>query len=192
MTRWLLSSARLAILGGGAVGVEDNLGIGPTALQVVEHPLLLEEHVDYHGAVVDEDPASLVAALDAEFFDSRGIQAVLNLLGDVLGLHARGSAGYHEVVADRGQGGDVEHQHVVGFAINRRVGGILGYFKTFQTGYVSFLFWRIQGAGLSLLVAARGSFAGRRLEIELMIHNILVHRLRDQIPNGSPPGYPPA
>ncbi len=92
-------------------------GIAPDVLERVIGAVLGREDVDDEVAVVDEGPAALLGALDAELGLAELLHLLVDLDGDGVALPARGRRDDHEVVDQRGGLAQVEQEDIPGAVV---------------------------------------------------------------------------
>jgi hypothetical protein len=85
-------------------------------------PYIGPEDVDHHIPVVDQNPLRSRKALDAEGMDSLLSQAAVDVVCDCPNLTLRAARAEHQIIGHGGELPDVEHDHILGFFVERRGG----------------------------------------------------------------------
>ena len=98
-------------------------GVAPDLLEGVIGPALRREDVDHEVAVVDQDPAAFLRALQPELVLAQLLHLGVDLAGDGVALPPGGGGGDHEEVEQRGRLAQVEEQDVLGPVVVGDPGG---------------------------------------------------------------------
>lgn len=83
-------------------------------------------------AVVQEDPAAFVSALDSDLLDPLLRQSRLHFLGDVFGLNSGRSARYDKAITHGSEFGHIEQENILRFDFIGCLSRYVSYFYTFQ------------------------------------------------------------
>jgi hypothetical protein len=106
----------------------DARGVTPKALESVELPLLVDEHVDDDVDEVHQDPVGDAAALDVLRLAAALVeQPLFDRVGDRKCLASRRSVTDDEVVGEMAEAPQIENENVFGFLVASGVDDLLQY-----------------------------------------------------------------
>src|SRR5262245_16138744 len=101
----------------------DERGVTPQTIERVEAARVLEEHVDHHVSVIQQEPATLSAPFRVPWPHVLSSQGHAHRLGDGVGLGRRPRATDHEVVGNSRQALQVQHRNIEGILLERGASG---------------------------------------------------------------------
>ena len=100
------------------------LRVAPQAVEVVEHPRFLVEHVEDDVDEVDEHPLIAVGAALAERAVISGLTELAGVVADGLHLPRAGAGGEDEVIGDGRNAADVEDDDVMAAGVGCETGDV--------------------------------------------------------------------
>lgn len=106
--------------------------IRPQLLELIEIALLFCEYMDDYRSEIQQNPALLLVALQADFAHFELTQPVFDVLGDRQHLTAGLAAANNEVIGDYEDAAHVDYGYVGRLFLCRRLSGYLYYFLRFQ------------------------------------------------------------